>query len=156
MEGKADLASGRQVHRGASRSYHRLVMQGKVLAVAVMFMALAAGAAELSGSFSTSLTLGSSFSAQNNLALRLSFSSFELQSISTWQNLALTQQTFTVTGNLGNLGLQVGLVLEPVSPLRWGSWTAQDFQVTAGFVSLELTLGQIRFTLTVQAGAAGP
>lgn len=131
-------------------------MRGKVLAVVWICAVVAASAVELSGSFSTAFTLGPSFSAQNSLALRFSLSGWEVQSFSTWQNLALTQQAFTVSGNLGNLGLGAGVVLVPVSPLRLGSWTSQDFQVVASFVSVELTLGQIRFTLTIRAGAAGP
>lgn len=127
-------------------------MRGKVLVLALMFGTVALSAAELSGAFSTSFTLGSSFSAQNNLALRLSFSSFELQILSTWQNLTLPQQTLTVTGNFGNFGLQVGLVLQPVSAPRLGSLFTQDFQVTASFISLELVLGQIQFTLTIRTG----
>lgn len=131
-------------------------MRGKVLAVVLICAVVAASAVELSGSFSTAFTLGPSFSAQNSLALRFSLSRWEVQSFSTWQNLALTQQAFTVRGNLGNLGLGAGVVLVPVSPLRLGSWTSQDFQVVAGFVSVELSLGQILFTLTIRAGAEGP
>ncbi len=133
-----------------------MAMRGKVVALVLTVAAVAASAAELFGSFSTAFTLGPSFSARNSLALRFSLSGWEVQSFSTWQNLTLTQQAFSVSGDLGNLGLRAGVVLVPASPMRLGSWTAQDFQVVASFVSFELTLGQIRFTLTIRAGGAGP
>ncbi len=127
-------------------------MRGKALAVVLGLVAVAVSGAQLSGSFSTSFTLSSSFSAQNQLTLRLSLPGFEVHSVSSWQNLTLTQQAFTVSGAFGNLGLQVGWVLVPVSAPRWGSWFAQDFHVAGSFFSLQLNLGQIQFTLTIQAG----
>lgn len=113
-------------------------------------------AAELSGSLSTALTLGSSLATQNSLALRLSFYGFELQSLSIWQNLTMAQQTLTARGDFGNLGIQIGLVLQPLSTPRWGTWSTQEFEVVASFVSFKLVLGQIRFTLTLHAENQGP
>ncbi|MBC7318191.1 hypothetical protein H5T57_02915 [Candidatus Bipolaricaulota bacterium] len=129
----------------------------KWLALGMIFLFLPAGAFELSGSFSTGLTLAPAPSAPwNTLNLQLSFGSWEIQSSSTWQSFTLNKQSFAVAGNLGNLGIEAGVVLLPVTAPRLGAWTTQEFRVSESFLALELSLGQIRLKLVLQVGLDKP
>lgn len=132
------------------------LMRARALLVLSVFLAFSSAAAELSGSFSTAFTFGTSFAAWNTLDLRLSFSDFQIRSLSTWQGLSLSEQAFSLSGNLGDLEIQVGLVLKPVSSLRLGAWSAQEFQVVASFVSFELSLGNFQLRLTLHTGPGEP
>ncbi|MCX7844118.1 MAG: hypothetical protein N2507_01975 [Candidatus Bipolaricaulota bacterium] len=122
----------------------------------VLLAAVPVAAADLSGRLSTSFALGRSFTAWNTLELRLSFSRFELQSLSTWQGVNLTAQAFRWRGDFGNLAIQAGVTLQPWGPPRLGVWTAQEFRIVSSFVALELNLGSLRLEVLLQAGPAAP
>lgn len=122
-----------------------------------VFLAFVPGvAANLSGCLSTTFALENSLTAWHTLELHFSFANFDLQSLSTWRGLNLTAQAFTLSRSMGNLAIQAGVVLQPLGSPRVATWTSQDFQVVASFVSLELSLGNFRLKLTLHTGPAEP
>lgn len=133
-------------------------MRAKEWLILRMFLAfLPAAAADLSGNLSTAWTLGNThFASWNTLVLRLSLSELELRTFSTWQGLSLTEQIFTVSGNIGNFEIQAGVVLRPLIDPRVATWTVQDFQVVASFVSFELAFANLRFKVLFHAGPVEP
>lgn len=130
-------------------------MRGKILVTVLVLLACTAAGMELSGNFSTLFSFGQP-ATWNALTLNFSFSGLQVQSSSVWQNLTLSQQTFVVSGSWGNFGVQAGLALKPQSTLRLDSLATQPFQVEGYFISLEISLGQLRLTLTINSNFSGP
>ncbi len=134
-----------------------LVMRGKLLILALALLTCTLTGMELSGNFSTFFAFERPLpSAWNTLTLSFSFSGLQIQSFSIWQNLTLSRQTFIVNGTLGNFGIRTGLTLKPLSASGLNNPAAQAFQVESCFLSLEISLGQLRLTLTINTGASGP
>lgn len=131
-------------------------MSWKRLLTAVVLGAFSVVAAEVSGGFSTSFMFRNpGLDVWNALELRFSFANLQLQSISSWQNLGLSAQAFTLTGDFENLRIQAGVVLQPVGGVPGVAWTTQNFEVLASFISFELRWGNIRLKLTLQGGTEG-
>lgn len=127
-------------------------MRKEWVILGVLLAFVPAVALELSGSFFTGFSLaGTSFTGWNTLSLRFSSPSLSIETTSTWQGLALAEQTLTLSWALGSLGLEVGLVFKPVSALNWTSWGSQELVTVASFVSLKLNLGSLHLLVTLQA-----
>ena len=118
----------------------------------VLLVALPALAANLSGSWNTSLSFGNETSLTNTLTLGLSLSGWEIQSLSNFRGLNLFDQAFLFRGTLGNVNLAMGLHLKPISEPILGTVSAQPFALSEGFASFELKLGNFTLGLTLFFG----
>lgn len=120
--------------------------------MAILILAFVpAMAGGISGSFSSFFNLGEGLATWHNLALRLSFAPFELQSLSSWAGSNFAKQSFTLSGDFGDWSLQAGLVLKPKAT-HLGAFAVQDFQIVGSFVSFEVKLGNVRLSFTIQTG----
>jgi hypothetical protein len=123
----------------------------------LMMVAVSAWAANLSGAWSTTLSLGGETPAfWHTWSFRLSFQGWELQGLSTLQSWNLTSQSFTLSGQWGPLGVAGGLMMKGVPEINPAPWSPSRFQVVAGFISFELSLGNLRFRLTLGTGSGEP
>ena len=127
-------------------------MRGVALGL-LLLVTLPAWAIELSGVWSSSLSLSNDVSLTNTLTLQFSLSGWEIQSFSTFRGLSLSDQAFVFRGTLGNVNLSLGLHLKPVSEPILGVVSAQPFTFSQGFASFELKLGNFTLGLTLIFGS---
>lgn len=126
-------------------------MRGVALGL-LLLVTLPAWAIELSGAWSSSLSLSNDVNLTNTLTLQFSLSGWEIQSFSTFRGLSLSDQAFVFHGTLGNVNLSLGLHLKPVSEPILGVVSAQPFTLSQGFASFELKLGNFTLGLTLIFG----
>ena len=126
-------------------------MRGVALGL-LLLVTLPAWAIELSGVWSSSLSLSNDVNLTNTLTLQFSLSGWEIQSFSTFRGLSLSDQAFVFHGTLGNVNLSLGLHLKPVSEPILGVVSAQPFTLSQGFASFELKLGNFTLGLTLIFG----
>jgi len=126
-------------------------MRGAVVAF-LLLAVFPAWAIDLSGAWSSSLSLSNDIDVANTLTLKFSLSGWEIQSFSTFRDLNLSDQAFVFRGNLGNVNLSLELHLKPVSQPIFGAVFAQSFALSQGFASFELKLGNFTLGLTLIFG----
>ena len=118
----------------------------------LLFCSFSAWATNLSGAWSSSLSLSNDVSLTNTLTLQFSLSGWEVQSFSIFRGLSLSDQAFVFRGTLGNVNLSLGLHLKSVSEPILGVVSAQPFTLSQGFASFELKLGNFTLGLTLIFG----
>jgi len=126
-------------------------MRGAVVAF-LLLAVFPAWAIDLSGAWSSSLSLSNDIDVANTLTLKFSLSGWEIRSFSTFRDLNLSDQAFVFRGTLGNVNLSLGLHLKPVSQPILGVVSAQPFALSQGFASFELKLGNFTLGLTLIFG----
>jgi len=126
-------------------------MRCAVLAL-LLLAALPAWAIDISGTWSSSLSLSRDIGVTNALTLRFSSSGWEIQSFSNFRGFSLTDQSFVFRGTLGHVNLALGLHLKPASEPILGTISAQPFALAQGFASVELKLGNFTLGLTLIFG----
>ena len=126
-------------------------MRCAVLAL-LLLAALPAWAIDISGTWSSSLSLSRDIGVANALALRFSLSDWEIQSFSNFRGFSLTDQSFVFRGTLGHVNLALGLHLKPASEPILGTISSQPFALAQGFASVELKLGNFTLGLTLIFG----
>ena len=126
-------------------------MRGAVVAF-LLLAVFPAWAIDLSGAWSSSLSLSNNTDVTNTLTLQFSLSGWEIQSFSNFRGLNLSDQAFLFRGSLGNVNLSLGLHLKPASEPIFGIVSAQPFALSEGFASIELKLGNFTLGLTLIFG----
>jgi len=127
----------------------------------VLVFGLTGLAADISGTWSTSITLGGALNPTSTLTLNLGFADWEFSTTWTFAELSLSAASFDLRGGLGALGVAVGASFRPAHPIV-SSFVGPDlagislsgWEFVGGYISLELSLGN--FTLRVTFMEGGP
>ncbi len=124
--------------------------------VAVLVLGFTGVAADISGSWSTSLALGEGVATQNALTLNLGFADWRLMATWTFSGLSMSGADLSLEGSFGALGVAAGISFRPtdlsVSPHSNADFTGLSlagWEFTGGFISVEVSLGNLTLKVTL-------
>lgn len=132
-----------------------------VLCAAVLALAVAGSAGELSGEWSTRVGFGFGSSVPSfstSLAFHTTLAAWDVSSISVLSGEGLSTQSFTVARDLGALAVSGGISLVPAadgltaahSSAESGlGWTAAGLELAAWDLSVKLDLGAFTLKVTI-------
>jgi len=128
------------------------------LVAAVLLFGFAGLAVDISGTLSTTLTLGEYADPLSSLTLNFGLADWELTTVWTLEGSALVGHEITLEGSLGNLGIAAGAafrVPEGAELAQMGpvSFSLDGLEFIGGYITFELSLGDFTFKLTLVEGA---
>jgi|Deesub1362B_J571_1020462.scaffolds.fasta_scaffold09105_2 hypothetical protein len=133
-------------------------MGRNVAVVAVLLLGFAGLATDLSGTWSTTIAIGEEIVPLTDLTLQFGFADWKLTTSFTWQGASLLGQELSLEASFGALGISAGAAfrvpegaeLELLDP---GTFSLGDLQFLGGYISFELSLGDLTLKLTLVQGA---
>ena len=134
-------------------------MRRGALTAGVLLLGFAGMAMDISGMWDTTLTLGGYPDPMSSLTLNLGLAEgWELTTVWSLEGSTLVGHEITLEGSLGALGISGGAAFripEGATPTQLGPlhFSLEGLELTGGYISLALSLGDFTFKLTLVEGA---
>ena len=128
-----------------------------VLAV-VLLLGCAGLATDISGTWTTTVTLGKSFLPLTDLTLQFGFSDWKLTTSFTLEGTSLVGHELSLEASFGALEVSAGAAFRvpegvELELLDSGTFSLGDLQFLGGYISFELSLGDLKLKLTLVQGS---
>ncbi|MGY4707742.1 hypothetical protein ACVNPS_08370 [Candidatus Bipolaricaulota sp. J31] len=131
--------------------------RGVLIAAILVFTGVTGLSLELSGAWSTYISLGHPIAPVNSLTLNLGFAEWELTATSILKGTSFVRQELSLSGSLGAFGISAGVAFripEAAAFSRVGplDFSLEGVELIGGYISFELGLGNLTLKLTLVEG----